>query len=108
MNYYRLSNGIKVPALGIGTYKLNSVDTYEIISEALNLGYELIDTSESFNNEEEIGRAISDLGIDRSKLFISTKITNTNYNSSLVLESLKRLNLEYINIFSLESYHSNN
>lgn len=102
MNYYKLSNGIKVPALGIGTYKLNSVDTYEIIREALNLGYELIDTSEGFQNEEEIGRAISDLGIDRSKLFISTKITDTNYNGSLVLESLKRLNLEYIDLLTLD------
>lgn len=102
MDYYILSNGIKVPALGIGTYKLNKEDVREVINEALTLGYELIDTSESFGNEEEIGKVINDFKIDRSKLFISTKITNTDYNNSLVNDSLKRLNLNYIDLLTLD------
>ncbi len=102
MQYYTLSNNVKIPALGIGTYKLKKEDTYEIITEALCLGYELIDTSESFLNESEIGHAIRNSKVGRKNLFISTKITNTCYNITLVDEALKRLNLEYIDLLTLD------
>ena len=57
-----LSNGIKMPILGIGTFLVNEQDGYETVKEALKVGYRHIDTAQAYRNETEIGRAIKEIG----------------------------------------------
>lgn len=102
MEYYTLANKVKIPALGIGTFKLKKEDTYKTITEAINLGYRLIDTAQSFENESEIARAIKDSDVKREEFFLSTKIWPSYYpDPNAVENSLKRLDTNYIDLMFL-------
>lgn len=66
-----LSNGVKIPSIGFGTYKSgDDEETAKIIKNALNLGYKMIDTASFYNNEVGIGNGIKESGIDRKDIFI--------------------------------------
>lgn len=99
---FRLSNGNLIPKLGYGTYKLEGIDAYNGVKEALNIGYRHIDTATYYNNEKEIGRAIKDSNVKRQYLFITTKIWNDvlTYEDAKksIDNSLKNLGLEYIDL----------
>ncbi|KAH6562318.1 hypothetical protein BASA60_011154 [Batrachochytrium salamandrivorans] len=73
-----LRNGVKIPCIGLGTYRLKGEQVYSVIQTAIRLGYRHIDTAAVYGNEQEIGRAISHLihagDITRSELFITSKI----------------------------------
>ena len=70
----RLNNNIEMPQIGIGTFMLSSEEAYASTSEALKIGYRLIDTANAYCNEKAVGKAIKDSGIDRKEIFLSTKI----------------------------------
>ena len=74
MQTYTLNNGVKVPSLGFGTFKAAGQEVYEAVKEALRLGYRHIDTASMYNNEVEVGKAIKDSGIDRSEIFVTSKV----------------------------------
>ncbi|MCR4281093.1 MAG: aldo/keto reductase [Candidatus Kaiserbacteria bacterium] len=99
-----LNNGIKIPVIGIGTYRVE--DGEPVINEikcALEAGYRLIDTAAAYKNEEGVGRAIVESGIPREKLFITTKLEDIDegYESTLraIDVSLAKLGLSYVDLY---------
>lgn len=99
MEFSKLNNGIEMPMLGIGTFLLKPQEAYESVLAALQDGYRLIDTANIYNNEVSVGRAIKDSGISGDEIFVSTKLWPSEYsNPSAVEETLKRLDLDYIDL----------
>jgi len=98
-----LSNKIRMPWLGYGTYKASGKELIEGVQFALSIGYRLIDTAEMYDNEEEIGKAIKKSGIPRNEIFITSKVWNTNQGYENTLKSfnnsLKRLNIDYLDLY---------
>lgn len=100
---------INIPIIGIGTYKLNSDVTYNIVKKAIHLGYKHIDTAKLYKNEEAIGKAIKDSNIARSDIFITTKIwidsikRGRNAIIQSVKDSLNKLNCGYIDLLLIHA-----
>lgn len=69
MNYVTLSNGIKMPQLGYGVYQVSKEECERCVSDALSVGYRLIDTAQSYFNEEEVGNAIKNSNVSRKDIF---------------------------------------
>lgn len=97
-----LNNGNTVPQLGLGVYKVAQSAAVNLMREAIDVGYRRIDTAALYENEAEVGQGIRDSGIDRSEIFVTTKIWNDRqgYDESLkaIDESLSRLDLGYIDM----------
>ncbi len=93
---------LRLPKIGLGTYRLKSKLCKDVVLQAINIGYRLIDTAQYYLNEEEIGAAVSENTINREKLIIATKVWHTSLSFSKVLEStelsLQKLQSEYIDI----------
>ena len=103
MEYVTLSNGIKAPVLGIGTFMISPDDTVNSVYSAIKLGYRLIDTANAYMNEESVGkavqRAIDEEIVTREELFISTKLWPTLYeNADAVGNTLSRLGMDYFDL----------
>lgn len=103
MEYITLSNGVKTPVLGIGTFMISDKDTENAVYEALKMGYRMIDTANAYMNEEGVGKALKrafDEGIvKREDVFVSTKLWPTLYeNPNAVDDTLKRLQLDYVDL----------
>jgi diketogulonate reductase-like aldo/keto reductase len=100
---FRLNNGVQMPALGLGTYKLVGGQAYDPIKTALDLGYRHIDTASFYENETEVGRAVRDSGVPREEVFITSKVWNTEqgYQETMVAfeRSLKRLGTDYLDLY---------
>ena len=79
MQYIELNNGIKMPILGFGVYQIPPENTKQAVLDAIDAGYRLIDTAQSYFNEDVVGDAIGECGIPREELFITTKIWIENY-----------------------------
>ena len=74
MEYVTLNNGVKMPQLGYGVYQITKDECERCVSDALKIGYRLIDTAQSYFNEEEVGNAIAKSGIPRDEFFLTTKV----------------------------------
>lgn len=101
MEYLVLSNGVKIPQLGFGTYKANDKgEGVEVIKTALKVGYRLIDTAQVYANEDMVGQAIKESGIPRKELFIVTKLRFRNHDNpeELLEQSFKKLGVDYIDL----------
>lgn len=100
----KLNNGIDMPMLGLGVFRLKeqAEATYSVRT-ALESGYTHIDTAMIYENEEAVGKGIKESGVDRAKLFITTKVWNGDQRSDNVQpafeDSLKRLGLDYIDLY---------
>lgn len=99
-----LSNGVKIPSIGFGTYKSgNDEETSKIIKNALNIGYKMIDTAYFYNNEVGIGNGIKESGIDREEVFLVTKLWNDDHGYDNTIEafnkSLNNLQVDYIDLY---------
>lgn len=93
-----LNNGVKMPLLGLGTYKLLGQECQRAVLDALSVGYRLIDTAQYYNNESNVGAAIKESSIDRKELFIVTKLQSSRNVADSIQESLKRLQSDYIDL----------
>src|SRR4029450_9451060 len=95
-----LRNGADIPVLGIGTSPLQGAESATQVRTALEVGYRLIDTAENYRNEDAVGQALRESGIDRSEVFITTKFNRRWHSVDGVREayeaSLKRLGVEYV------------
>lgn len=99
-----LNNGVKMPIIGFGVYQIVDQEVCErSVSEALRLGYRLIDTAASYMNEKAVGRAIKSSGIPREEIFVTTKlwIQDAGYESTnrAFTKSLERLQLDYLDLY---------
>ncbi len=105
MDFVTLNNGVGMPKLGFGTYQILKEETQQAVRDALDVGYRLIDTAQSYNNEEEVGNAIRESGIPREEIFITTKVWLENYGyekcRESVLKSLEKLQTDYIDLVLL-------
>lgn len=98
-----LNNGVDVPQLGFGTYKIPSADTREATLTALEIGYRHIDTAQMYGNEKEVGQAIRDSGLDRDDVFVTSKLNNPFHEPDAAHaafdRSLEDLGLERLDLF---------
>ena len=102
MEHIKLNNGLEIPKLGLGTFKLNSDEAENSVYWALTMGYTLIDTANAYLNERAVGRGISKSYKDRDDIFVSTKLWPTEYeNNNAIDQTLERLGLEYIDLLFL-------
>ncbi|WP_145476921.1 aldo/keto reductase [Staphylococcus warneri] len=102
MKTIKLNETIEIPALGFGVFQIPQEQTKDSVVNAIQAGYRHIDTAQSYMNETEVGEGIKASGIDRSELFVTTKvwIENVNYENTLksIERSLERLKLDYIDL----------
>jgi diketogulonate reductase-like aldo/keto reductase len=101
-----LNNGVKMPALGLGVLgRENRELTGTAVEAAISVGYRLIDTAASYLNERHVGEALVRSGVDRSKMFVTTKLWLADYGYDRALRafdaSLRRLGLEYVDLYLL-------
>lgn len=105
LQYKELNNGVRMPMFGYGVYQTAPEETERCVSEALEIGYRLIDTAQVYGNEAGVGSAVNKSGIDRSDIFITSKIwvSNMNYEraTASIDESLNALNVDYIDLMLL-------
>ncbi|EDM37961.1 putative aldo/keto reductase family protein [Pedobacter sp. BAL39] len=104
METVKLNNGIDMPILGFGVFQVTDLKECErSVIDAIDSGYRLIDTAESYMNEEAVGKAIKASGIDREELFITTKlwINSNGYQGAKTAfeKSLKKLQLDYLDLY---------
>jgi diketogulonate reductase-like aldo/keto reductase len=85
-----LNNGVEIPALGFGVFQTPPDVTAEAVATALRTGYRLIDTAAAYANEREVGDAIRDSGIDRSEIFIETKVWISDYGYGETLHAFDK------------------
>lgn len=99
------ARGAKVPALGFGTWQLSGETCYEAVRDALEIGYRHIDTARMYGNEEEVGRAIRDAGIDPRECFLATKLWRDELSADAVgpavSSSLDRLGVDTIDLLMI-------
>lgn len=105
MEYVQLNNGLKMPVLGYGVYQVTKDECERCVLDALKTGYRLIDTAQSYFNEEEVGNAIVKSGIPREEIFLTTKVWVEHYGyeetKKSVYESMRKLQTEYIDLMLL-------
>src|SRR5688572_30190375 len=100
-----LNNGVEMPALGFGVFQTPPAETVESVETALRTGYRHIDTAASYGNEREVGEGIRRSGVDRSEVFIETKIWISDYGYDATLhafdKSAGKLGVERIDLLIL-------
>ena len=105
MEYITLNNGVKMPQLGYGVYQVTREECERCVTDALQVGYRLIDTAQSYFNEEEVGRAIAKSGIPREEIFLTTKVWIEHYGyepaKASVLRSMEKLQTDYLDLVLL-------
>ena len=99
MEYVTLNSGVKMPMAGIGTFLLTPDEAENSVAHALKDGYRLIDTANAYVNEKAVGRAIRKSGVDRSEIFLETKLWPSFYEQEdAVDKTLERLDTDYIDL----------
>lgn len=98
-----LNDGNTIPQLGLGVYQVAPEDTVATVQKALEVGYRHIDTAEMYQNEAEVGEAIAASGLDRAKIFITSKLNNGFHSPedarAAFQETLQKLGVEYVDLF---------
>jgi diketogulonate reductase-like aldo/keto reductase len=98
-----LVQDVKVPKLGLGTWDLRGERATEAVLSALELGYRHIDTAEMYRNEREIGRALTQSGVERQEIFLVSKVWTNHLHKDQVIDacqaSLERLGTEYLDLY---------
>lgn len=106
MEKFKLNNNTTIPAIGFGVFMIpNNGPTYEATLAALKAGYRHIDTAAGYMNESDVGKAIKDSGIERSEIFMTSKLWLQDYgyeNAKKGIEnSLRLLDVDYIDLYLL-------
>lgn len=105
MNTVTLNNGVIMPQVGYGVYQVSPTECERCVSDALSVGYRMIDTAQAYHNEEGVGAAVKNSGIARAELFLVSKIWISNYGyekaKRSIDESLRKLGTDYIDLMLL-------
>ena len=101
---YKLANGVEIPCIGFGMWQTpDNITGVNAVKSAIQAGYTHIDTAQAYGNEDCVQKAIAQSGVDRKKLFITTKLWNTNHSYDLTMksfeESLRKLGTDYVDMF---------
>jgi diketogulonate reductase-like aldo/keto reductase len=98
-----LNDGVTLPAIGFGTYKLNGNEGVNAITSAIDVGYRLIDTAYNYENEGTVGQALRRTPVSRQELFVTSKLPGRyhTYDKAIptIQESLYRANLDYYDLY---------
>lgn len=100
-----LNNGVALPTIGLGVLLSEGDDATSAVSSALQTGYRLIDTAAGYFNERDVGRGIRESGVDRSEVFLTTKLWMTDYGYDNALRafdtSIAKLGVDYLDLYML-------
>jgi len=100
---YTLRDGLTVPKIGFGTYKLNGAHGVQVIDSAIDRGYRLLDTAFNYENEGAVGEAVRRSSVPRSELLISSKLPGRHHTYTeainTIQESLYRAGLDYYDLY---------
>jgi 2,5-diketo-D-gluconate reductase A len=99
----RLNNGVDIPQLGYGVFKIDPSETVKATLTALEVGYRHIDTAEMYGNEREVGQAVRESGLDRGEVFVTSKLDNPFHAPDDAMRAfdatLQALDIEYLDMF---------
>ncbi len=97
----RLSDGVSIPLVGLGTWELGGDDAYNGVRAALDAGYRHIDTATMYRNEDRVGAAVRDSGVGRENVFITTKCPpwNAGREAQTIDASLKALGTDFVDLW---------
>lgn len=111
MKEIRLNNGVMMPAIGFGVFQISADETERVVSDALEVGYRMIDTAASYFNEEQVGNAVRRSGVKREELFITTKLWVQDHEYDNTLRafdlSMKKLGSDYIDLYLIHKPYGN-
>ena len=111
MKEVRLNNGVIMPAVGFGVYQIPVEETERCVSDALEVGYRMIDTASSYFNERQVGDALRRSGLRREQVFVTTKLWVQDYEYDDALRafdlSMKNLGLDYLDLYLLHKPYGN-
>ena len=103
MEYCELSNGVKMPLLGFGVFQIpDHTECERVLTEALGVGYGLVDTAQAYYNEEAVGKAIKNSGVPRDQIFLTSKVWISNSGdakaAASIDASLQKLQTDYLDL----------
>ena len=105
MEKIKLSNGVEMPQIGYGVYQVSPSECERCVSDALKVGYRMIDTAQAYNNEEGVGAAVAKSGLGRDEVFLVSKVWISNYGyekaKASIDGSLRKLGTDYIDLMLL-------
>lgn len=111
MECFTLNNGVRMPVIGFGTWDIRGKPGIRAVTDALEIGYRLIDTAQMYDNEEIIGQAVRESGIPRRDIFITTKLyrPSTSYQKAEagIERSLNKLQTDYIDLLLIHEPYEN-
>lgn len=101
---YVLSNGVKIPCVGFGTWKLqNDEYTVDVVKTAIDCGYRHIDTAFAYKNEKAVGKAIRECGLKRCDIFVTSKLDNPDHGYEKTLQAfemtMNNLGIDYLDLY---------
>ncbi|MEO6826548.1 MAG: aldo/keto reductase [Microbacteriaceae bacterium] len=100
---YELLDGHSIPPVGFGTYPLRGEDAATAVASALSLGYRLVDSAVNYKNEDAVGRGISQSGVPRNEIVVTTKLPGRHHGYDQTIESFQRsrsaLNVETVDLY---------
>lgn len=104
---YSLSNGVRIPKLGLGTWFIDDKDAAQAVKTAVDIGYRHIDTAQAYGNERGIGEGVRNSGLNREDIFVTTKLAAEvkSYEAAVseIDASLKRMELDHIDLMLIHS-----
>lgn len=104
---YKLSNGVEIPKLALGTWFISDEDAAQAVKDAVKIGYRHIDTAQAYQNENGVGKGIRECSLDRDEIFVTTKLAAEikSYKEAVasIDESLKTLGLDHIDMMIIHS-----
>lgn len=104
---YTLENGVKIPKLALGTWLMDNKGAEEAVKKAISIGYRHVDTAQAYGNEQGVGEGVRCCGIDRSEIFVTSKVAaeHRSYESAMasIDESLRTMGFEYIDLMLIHS-----
>lgn len=110
METFKLNNGVEMPVIGYGVFRVDPGEAARCVEEAISVGYRSIDTAQAYYNEEGVGEGIRKSGISRGDLFLTTKVWITNAGeekaAKSIDESLRKLQTDYIDLLLIHQHYS--
>jgi len=107
MKTCKLYNGVEIPEIGFGTFRLRGEEGYRVFREAIELGYRHFDTAESYDTEGYLGKAVKDSGVPREEFFITSKLPGEfkayEITKASLQQSLDRLGMDYMDLYLIHA-----